>query len=252
MTYCLAMRLDEGLVFLADTRTNAGVDNIGTYRKQHVIAPEDDRLFVIEAAGSLATTQEVLDRVHRDLADSGDHQSLRSVNHLFEAALYLGRLSREVSLEHKEALDAVGADGTATFILGGQVAGDRPDILLVYPEGNYIKASEDLPFLQIGETKYGKFLLEMAVTADVDALTATKIALGSMMSTARANLSVGPPYDLGIYRNDAFALEAFRIEAGSPVLSDLQHTWERVLRRGFEELEGLSREELAGRAGSGA
>ena len=246
MTYCLAMRLDEGLLFLADTRTNAGVDNIGTYRKQHVIAPDADRLFVIEAAGSLATTQEVLDRVRRDLSNSGDHESLRSVNHLFEAALYLGRLSREVAAEHKEALDAVGADGTATFILGGQVAEERPDILLVYPEGNYIRASDDLPFLQIGETKYGKFLLEMAVTADVDALTATKIALGSMMSTARANLSVGPPYDLAVYRNDTFELEEFRIEAGSPVLTELQHTWERVLRNGFEELEGVGREQLDG------
>jgi putative proteasome-type protease len=250
MTYCLALRLHEGLVFLSDTRTNAGVDNIGTYRKQHVLRPAPDRVFVIESAGNLATTQEVLDRIHRDLAGSGDHESLASVHHLFEAALYLGRLSREVSQGHKEALDAIGADGTATFILGGQVGDDRPDILLIYPEGNYIRASDELPFLQIGETKYGKFLLEMAVTSDVDAATATKIALGSMMSTARANLSVGPPYDLAVYLTDSFELEEFRIVADSPVLKDLQHTWERSLRRAFDELQGITRQELDGAGGA--
>jgi putative proteasome-type protease len=243
MTYCLAMRLDEGLVFLADTRTNAGVDNIGTYRKQHVIAPAPDRLFVIESAGNLATTQEVLDRIARDL-QTPDTESLATVEHLFEAALYLGRLSRSVAQEHSAALGPI--DATATFILGGQVAGGEPDILLVYPEGNYIRASDELPFLQIGEAKYGKFLLEMAVTADVDAPTAVKIALGSMMSTARANLSVGPPYDLGLYQPGAYALEEYRIPANSNVLQELQHTWEQQLRDSFARLPEFTREDLAG------
>jgi putative proteasome-type protease len=243
MTYCLAMRLHEGLVFLADTRTNAGVDNIGTYRKQHVLAPAPGRVFVIESAGNLATTQEVLDRIRRDLATDGDHESLRSVRHLFEAALYLGRISRQVVAGHREGMG--GVDATATFILGGQIEDEEPDILLVYPEGNYIRASDELPFLQIGETKYGKFLLEMAVTLEVDVATATKIALGSMMSTARANLSVGPPYDLGLYGRDSFEVEEFRIEAGSPVLVDLQTTWEQQLRASFAQLPRFSRDDLA-------
>ncbi len=191
MTYCLALRLDEGLVFLADTRTNAGLDNVSTYRKLHVLRPAPDRVFVLESAGNLATTQEVLDLIERDLTGGGEN--LASVTHLFEAALYIGRLNREVSQRHHEALEAVGADGTATFILGGQIAEEAPDILLIYPEGNYIRASDDRPFLQIGESKYGKFMLELAVSANVDLIGATKIALGSMMSTARANLSVGPP-----------------------------------------------------------
>jgi putative proteasome-type protease len=224
VTYCLALRLDEGLIFLADTRTNAGVDNIGTYRKQHVLAPSPDRVFVIESAGSLATTQEVLDRIDRDLKGSAS-ESLATVSHLFEAALYLGRLSREVAADHHDALSAVGADGTATFILGGQIAGDRPDILLVYPEGNYIRASDDLPFLQIGESKYGKFLLELAVRAHVDLETAGKVALSSMMSTARANLSVGPPYDAAIYRNGSLAVDELRIEESSPFLGQLDAVW---------------------------
>jgi len=235
MTYCLALRLDDGLVFLADTRTNAGVDNVGTYRKLHVLRPAPDRVFVLESAGSLATTQEVLDRIHRDLA--GEGENLATVDHLFEAALYVGRLSREVAAEHREALQQVGADGTATFVLGGRVGDAPPDILLVYPEGNYIRASDDRPFLQIGESKYGKFMLELAVEAHVDLSQATKIALGSMMSTARANLSVGPPYDLAILRTDGgVALQEFRVTEDSPLLARLREVWERHLMRAVAEL----------------
>src|ERR1700710_2834389 len=129
MTYCLAMRMNEGLVFLADTRTNAGVDNVGTYRKLHVFQPTADRLFVLQSAGNLATTQEVLDRIALDL-DTPGVVSLASVTHLFEAALYVGRLSQEVASAHQAALHNVGADGTATFILGGQIGDAAPDILL--------------------------------------------------------------------------------------------------------------------------
>ncbi len=242
MTYCLAMRLKEGLIFLSDTRTNAGVDNVGTYRKQHLFVPGPRRVFVLESAGNLATTQEVLDRIRRDLATGGDGASLASVDYLFEAALYIGRLSRQVVAEHRD--DSASFDATATFILGGQIADEEPEILLVYPEGNYIRASDELPFLQIGEAKYGKFLLEMAATLDVDAATATKIALASMMSTARANLAVGPPYDLGVYVRGSFELEEFRIEADSAVLVALQQTWERQLRAGFAELPSFTREDL--------
>ncbi len=239
MTYCLAMRLHEGLVFLADTRTNAGIDNISTYRKLHVLRPAPDRVFVLESAGSLATTQEVLDRIHRDLASQGE--SLASVDHLFEAALYVGRLSREVAADHREAMQQAGADGTATFILGGRVGTDAPDILLVYPEGNYIRASDDRPFLQIGESKYGKFMLELAVEAHVDLSQATKIALGSMMSTTRANLSVGPPYDLAILRTDGgVALQEFRVAEDSPLLERLRAVWERYLLQAIAELPPIT------------
>ena len=177
VTYCLSLRLEDGLVFLADTRTNAGVDNVSTYRKLHLFQPAPDRLFVLQSAGNLATTQEVLDRINHDLGDPGATESLATVQHLFEAALYVGRLSQQVAANHRQALGAVGADGTATFLLGGEIRGDEPDILLVYPEGNYIRASDERPFLQIGESKYGKFTLELAVTSGVSLETATKIAL---------------------------------------------------------------------------
>jgi putative proteasome-type protease len=229
------MRLDEGLIFLADTRTNAGVDNVGTYRKLHVLQPAPDRVFVIESAGSLATTQEVLDRIDRDLA-SGAPENLATVSYLFEAALYLGRLNREVAGEHREAL---GADATATFILGGQMSGESADLFLVYPEGNYIRVSDDLPFLQIGESKYGKFLLELAVRAHVDLETAGKIALSSMMSTARANLSVGPPYDAAIYRNGALEVDELRIEETSPFLAQLDAVWTEHLLAAIDHLPSI-------------
>lgn len=236
MTYCLALRLDDGLVFLSDTRTNAGVDNISTYRKLHVIQPSSDRAFVIQSAGNLATTQEVLDRIDRDLTTPGGHESLATVAHLFEAALYVGRISREVVASHHTALTASGADGTATFILGGQIYGARPEIFLVYPEGNYIRASNTKPFLQIGETKYGKFWLEFAVRVRADLDVATKVALGSMLSTAHANLSVGPPYDLALYRNGSLAFEEHRIEANSEYLAELQQVWVRHLLDAIQEL----------------
>lgn len=242
MTYCLAMRLDEGLVFVADTRTNAGVDNVGTYRKMHVLSPTPDRLFVMESAGNLATTQQVLDRIRQDLETPGDHMSLATVTHLFDAALYVGRLSQQVQLEHRDALG--GMDASATFILGGQVCDEDPDILMVYPEGNYIRASEERPFLQIGESKYGKFMLELAVKAHVDLITATKIALGSMMSTASSNLSVGPPYDIGVYRPGTHELEELRVEEGSPVLAQLQSLWNKHLLNAVAELPTISRETL--------
>ena len=242
MTYCLALRLDEGLIFLADTRTNAGVDNVSTFRKQHVLRPADDRLFVLQSAGNLATTQEVLDRIERDLSTPGDHESLATVSHLFEAALYIGRLSQAVVAAHREGLSAVGADATASFLLGGQIAGERPDIYLVYPEGNYIRASDERPFLQIGESKYGKFMLELATHARLQIEAAAKVALSSMLSTARANLSVGPPYDLAIYRNGTLALEEHRIDEHSAYLGELQGAWVEHLTAAIHELPPLPAE----------
>ncbi len=252
MTYCLAMRLDEGLVFMSDTRTNAGIDNISVHGKLHVIQPAPDRVFVLQSAGNLATTQEVLDRIRLDLDTPGDHESLATVSRLFEAALYVGRLGREVSQRHRQALSAVGADGTATFILGGQIDGAPADILLVYPEGNYIRASDDRPFLQIGETKYGKFMLEIAVEAGAGLIPATKIALGSMMSTARANLSVGPPYDLGVYRNDSLHIDQFRITEDSALLRRLENLWQKHILAALAELPSVTDfEELAARPAAG-
>ena len=236
MTYCLAMRTIDGIVLLSDTRTNAGVDNVSTYAKLFVFHPTPERTFVLQSAGNLATTQEVLDRIHRDLADPTEPESLRNVNELFEAALYVGRLSVEVAASHHKGLAGTGADATSTFLLSGQV-GDAPaDVLLVYPEGNYIRASDERPFLQIGETKYGKFLLELASAEHLGLNDASKVALSSMISTARANVSVGPPYDLAVYRDGSHVVEHSRIDADSGYLSKLEDVWARHLHQALQEL----------------
>ena len=242
MTYCLALRLDQGLIFLSDTRTNAGVDNVGTYRKLHVFQPAPDRVFVLQSAGNLGTTQQVLDMIAGDLEAGPERESLATVAHLFEAALYIGKLSQSVVQQHRTGLAAVGADATASFILGGQIAGERPEITLVYPEGNYIRPSDERPFLQIGESKYGKFMLELAVRARVGMDDAIKIALSSMVSTARANLSVGPPYDLGVYRNGSLALNEHRIESDSTYLQALQDVWVSTLIDAVATLPALPSE----------
>lgn len=236
MTYCLALCLADGLIFLSDTRTNAGVDNVGTYRKMHVVEAGDDRTLVLMSAGNLATTQQVLDLIERDLEVDGDHESLATVGHLFEAALYVGRLTQSVVLQHQGAL---GIGASATFILGGQIRGERPLVYLIYPEGNSIRPSEERPFLQIGETKYGQLMLELAVRARVDVEQGIKVALSSMVSTARSNLSVGPPYDLGVYRNDSMELEQHRIEADSPYLAELTRSWIDTMVDGIGRLPPL-------------
>jgi len=142
------------------------------------------------------------------------------------------------------SLAEVGADGTATFILGGEIEGDAPDILMVYPEGNYIRASDDRPFLQIGESKYGKFTLELAVASQVGLTAATKIALTSMVSTSGANLSVGPPYDLVIYRNGSFEPFEARINADSPFLSRLEAVWAKHLHEAIADLPTIEEGDL--------
>ena len=180
---------------------------------------------MLQSAGNLGTTQGSARPSGRATCeDPNAPSSLATVDRLFEAALYVGSLGVEVAASHRHTL---GDAGTATFILGGQIADQDPDILLVYPEGNYVRASEDRPFLQIGETKYGKSLLDLAVRAHADLVQAAKIALSSMTSTAMANLSVGPPYDLGMYRNDSFNW----IMCASPASHPISHDWRRSGRR---------------------
>jgi putative proteasome-type protease len=222
MTYCLSLRL-----------TNAGLDNISTFRKLHVLQPAHDRVFALQTAGSLATTHELLDRIDRDLRQGEDERSLATVETLGEAALYVGGLARDIAVSHEREL---GASATVTLLLGGQVAGHHQDTLLVYPEGNYIRASEDLPYLQIGESKYGKFLLDLGITSETSLALAIRVAVASMMSTARANLSVGPPYDLGVYVANSYAVRQLRIDADSELLAGLEQLWERHLRLTLAEM----------------
>lgn len=237
MTYCLAIRLDQGLLFGSDSRTNAGVDYVTTYSKMHVSRPAPDRVFVILSAGNLATTQEIINHVQRDLDLAAGAVNLASVRYLFEAAEYLGQVSQSVQQRHGPALQAAGVSGETSLILGGQIQGQPPDILLIYPQGNYIAASKRAPYLQIGETKYGKPVLDRFVTPDLPMEVGGRVALTSLMGTAESNVTVGPPFELAFYPADSLELgRRLSIDDGSPFLAELRTSWDRGLRRTLNEL----------------
>lgn len=241
------MQLRDGLVFAADSRTTAGVDNVSSYRKFHLFQPSTDRLFAVLTSGNLATSQEVLDRVRRDLDAVGPgRESLRTVSYLFEAAQYLGSILTEVQRDHGAALREGGISGTATLIVGGQIAGKAPGLYLVYPEGNYIAASEETPFLQLGEFKYGKPMLSRIATENLSLDDAARLALVSLDATMKSNISVGPPLDVAIYRKDELKLARhLTLDSDSPLLVAILKNWNDCLLRGFKQLPRFDWEQQA-------
>ena len=246
MTYCLAIKTNTGIVFASDSRTNAGVDYIRTYSKMHVFAKNDDRILVLLASGNLATTQAVVNTLQNDIEDVAD-RSLLTCRHLHDAAKYIGEISRKEQLQHAAAFQDEGASSTsATMILGGQIAGRPPDIFLIYPEGNYISASPETPYLQIGETKYGKPILDRIVTPSTSLEDAARCAMVSLDSTMRANLSVGPPIELAIYRADSLQMPTHRVfKMQSPFIKSLQKSWGEGLQRAFKRLPRFDWEDQA-------
>lgn len=251
MTYCLAIRINQGLVFGSDSRTNAGVDYVTKFSKMHVFQPSADRLLVVLCAGNLATTQAVFNHIERDLQHPGDGENLASARYLFEAAEYIGRISVAVQKRHAEALSAAGMSAEASLILGGQIQGQPPGIILIYPQGNYITATDETPYLQIGESKYGKPNLDRLIHADTSPADAARIALTSLDATARSNVTVGPPFEVAIYARDALAIsQRMRFGQNSEYLLRLRNAWNRGLERTLNELPGFSWE--ADRQGSNA
>jgi len=238
VTYCLAIAVDRGLVLASDSRTNAGVDQVGTYSKMYDFCGDGQRVFTVLTAGNLATTQAVVRRVRRDL-ESGAAPGLATVEHVAEAAEYIGRLSLEEQNKHaKRPEDAFNPE--ASFIVAGQVAGRPPEIFLVYPEGNYIRASRRMPFLQIGELKYGKPILDRIIGADLDLETAARCALVSMDSTMRSNLTVGPPIELAIYDTDTQRPPyRYVLDEYDDYLRTLRMAWQDSLKRAFASLPRL-------------
>lgn len=232
MTYCVAMRLDRGLVFAADTRTNAGVDNVAQYRKLHFWRQPGDRVIVLLSAGNLAVTQSVVSHLNEALATpEPSGPTLFTVPTMYRAARLVGDMVREVRREDGPSLEMSKAGFAASFILGGQIGSERPRLFQVYAEGNFIEATDDTPFLQIGEHKYGKPILDRAVRYGIDIYDGLKIALLSMDSTIRSNLGVGMPIDALVVRRDACDAElSYRIEPGEPYFHDLSERWSAALR----------------------
>jgi putative proteasome-type protease len=248
MTYCLAIKLDAGLVFASDSRTNAGVDQISTYSKMHAWGIEGQRQFILLSAGNLATTQAVVTRLHRDVEEHAK-TSLATVRYMTEAAEYVGSISVEHQSRHSDASMNAGFNPEATFIIGGQIKGNKPDLFLVYPQGNYITTPETTPFLQIGEMKYGKPILDRVIHPDTAVEDAVRCALVSMDSTMRSNVTVGPPIELAVYRKDALSISCYqKFESEDPYLLQLKASWDASLIAAFRQLPRLNLETLCGNA----
>jgi len=196
MTYCLGILLKDGLVMAADSRTNAGVDYISTFRKLTVFERPGERVMALATAGNLATSQAVTSLISERLGEQPDEDSIFSADSMFEVAQIVGRTLQQVVRENAKNVRDNGGDASATIILGGQLAGRSPRLFLIYPAGNFIEATAETPFLQIGENKYGKPILDRTVQYDMPLDRAITAALVSFDSTMRSNLSVGPPIDL--------------------------------------------------------
>jgi putative proteasome-type protease len=251
MTYCVGLLLDQGLVLASDSRTNAGVDYISSYSKLHVFQPAPDRLFVLLAAGSLATTREIIDRIGRDLDQWSNPRpgpyphtpgaNLANVNYLFEAATYIGQVSLAVQEEHGPALRQSGVSAEAVFILGGQIAGAPHGLYLIYSQGNAIAATPETPYLQIGESKFGKPVLDRIAHPGLSLDDGARVCLVSLDGTARSNLTVAPPFEVAIYPRDSLALShRLRLTEDSADLVALSKSWQESQRRAFAALPRFS------------
>ncbi len=241
MTYCIAASIDQGLVLVSDSRTNAGIDNVSTYGKMHAFDTSSDRVLVLLSAGNLATTQAVLEQLHRDKMKDAE-TNLNNVDCLSAAANYLGQVSLEKQKLHQDAAGQSAFDPSASFILAGQIGEEEHAAYMIYPEGNSITTSTHTPFLQIGEIKYGKPVLDRFLKPETSLDEAARCCLVSMDSTIRSNASVGPPVELLIYRKDSFSLnEYYCLSGDDEYLLVLRRLWENKLKEAFSQLPVLDK-----------
>jgi len=240
MTYCVAVRVDKGLVFASDSRTNAGVDHISTYSKMFTFGVEGQRSFVILTAGNLATTQSVIADIKRDIKQNNS-PNLMTVESMTEAAEYIGELSASQQQKHSTAVAGGGFNASASFILGGQIAGGAHRVYMIYPQGNFIKATAENPYQQIGEIKYGKPILDRIITRETSLEEAALVTLVSMDSTMRSNATVGPPIDVLIYEKDSYSLHRhFILQADDPYLLEIKAAWDEKIKEAFTELRRVN------------
>ncbi|WP_449412996.1 peptidase [Pandoraea soli] len=233
MTYCVAMKLDAGLVFLSDTRTNAGVDHVSTFRKMLVFERADERVLVLLSAGNLALTQ----AVRQQLVEARDTETLWNAKSMTDVARVVGQAIRDVHTRDAKALEAFGVDFNCSFLLGGQIAGAPSRLYQLYSAGNFIEASSVNPYFQIGESKYGKPIIDRLVTPATSLDDGAKCALISMDSTLRSNVSVGLPLDLLVYEEDSLRVTRFASLDDENVYYKMIHeSWGARLRQVFDEL----------------
>ncbi len=237
MTYCVAIKLDSGMLFASDSRTNAGVDHIATFSKMRIFEQKDERMFVILSSGNLAVTQAVLHILDRHKHFENDKPSIWNVGSLFDVAALVGEALREVQRRDGAFLAQSNIDFGATLLLGGQIRGEEPRLFNIYAQGNFIEAMSDTIYFQVGESKYGKPILDRVLSPATPHHEAAKCALISFDSTVRSNISVGLPIDLAWYPRDSLRMGAQkRIVEGDPYFSMIRQNWGSGLRRVFGEL----------------
>ncbi|MEE2930002.1 MAG: proteasome-type protease [Pseudomonadota bacterium] len=238
MTYCAALKMDERLIFMSDTRTNAGVDNISKFRKMFTWSVPGERVITLMTAGNLATTQAVVSLLdERSKAPEERDPTLLQVPTLFQAARLIGETLAEVVSSHAEEGQKAEASFGATLIMGGQIAGMEPRLFMIYAEGNFVEAGEETPFFQIGETKYGRPIILRAFDPAMSVEQALRLLCVSFDSTLRANLSVGMPLDVHVYEGDSLVEgPQFRIDENNEAFRGISQGWSEALK---DALEGL-------------
>ncbi|MFN4087865.1 MAG: peptidase [Alphaproteobacteria bacterium] len=237
MTYCVALALAEGLVMLSDTRTNAGVDHISTFGKMHVFEVPGERVLSLMTAGNLAITQSVATLLQEGVDGTGGLETLQTVPTMFKAAQLVGAAVRQVYRTDGAALREQEVRFDVSFLLGGQIAGQALRLFQVYAAGNFIEATVDTPFLQIGEHKYGKPILDRAVAFDTPLYDGVKLALISMDSTLRSNLTVGLPIDLLVCRRDHIGPDLRRrMGEDDPYFRMIRERWSEALREAYRAM----------------
>jgi len=233
MTYCCGILVRDGLVMVADTRTNAGLDNVSTFRKLHIYAEPGDRVIALASSGNLSLSQTVRSTLTEGVEnpETGEIETLLNSPTMFQAAQRIGRVIRKLQAVEGKALAAAEVDHDVAFLLGGQIKGGRVRLFMIYSAGNFIECTTDTPYLQIGEHKYGKPVLDRAVSFDTDIYDALKLGLISMDSTMRSNLGVGLPIDILVLRRNTCDAElSYRIGPDEPYFQDLRERWSAALR----------------------
>ncbi|WP_417662373.1 peptidase [Pseudomonas sp.] len=235
MTYCVGISLEQGLVFVSDSRTNAGVDHIATFRKLHVFGVPGERIIVLQTAGNLATSQSVISLLQQRL--NGECLNLNSVANLYQATSLVSETMREVLARDSNGVMMQGVDLSCSFIVGGQVSGEAPGLYNIYPQGNFIAATEDTPYFQIGESKYGKPILDRSLDNGASLQHALLTALISFDSTIRSNLSVGMPLDVLVYNaNSLHVPSGFRVNEDDVYYQGIRQQWGDTLKQLLLEL----------------
>jgi putative proteasome-type protease len=239
MTYGVGILVNDGFVLMADTRTNAGLDNVSTFRKLHVFERPGEFVAALATAGNLSVTQSILSHLREGLEDAATGERIRLIDQtsMFQAAQLVGRAIRRVFATDGNALEQHAAAFDVSILLAGQMKGREPRLFMLYKAGNFIEATADSPYLQIGEHKYGKPILDRAVAYQTDLYDALKLGLISMDSTMRSNLGVGLPVDLVVLRRGTLGFEVNRrIEAGEPYFHDLRERWSYALRKAHTDI----------------